>query len=136
MPADAGGRLRDVEADGVGDGLAGVEGLEEADLRAVGLDQVGPADQDPLPLAGGDARPAAVVGGPARGRDRDVDIGRAAPRDLLPAWRRPRIKARTRKNPTSKYGPNTGQHPATAQTYTFHAHIVFFEKGLAPRAQR
>jgi hypothetical protein len=63
-------------------------------------------------------------------------IGRAALRDLLPAWRRPRVKARTRKNPTSKYGPNTGQHPATAQTYTFHAQIMFFEKGLAPRPQR
>jgi Insertion element 4 transposase N-terminal/Transposase DDE domain len=63
-------------------------------------------------------------------------IGRAALRDLLPAWRRPRVKARTRKNPTSKYGPNTGQHPATAQAYTFHARIIFFDEGLAPRAQR
>jgi hypothetical protein len=63
-------------------------------------------------------------------------IGRAALRDLLPAWRRPRAKARTRKNPTSKYSPNASQHPTTAQTYTFHAHIIFFEKGLAPRAQR
>lgn len=62
-------------------------------------------------------------------------IGRAVLRDLLPAWRRPRIKARTRKNPTSKYGPNTGQHPATAQTYTFHAKVIFFEQGLAPRSQ-
>jgi hypothetical protein len=33
-------------------------------------------------------------------------IGRAALRGLLPAWRRPRVKARTRKNPTSKYGPD------------------------------
>jgi hypothetical protein len=72
----------------------------------------------------------------ARPPDLGGAIGRAALRDLLPAWRRPRIKARTRKNPTSKYGPNAGQHPATAQTYTFHARIVFFEKGLAPRAQR
>jgi hypothetical protein len=63
-------------------------------------------------------------------------IGRAALRDLLPAWRRPRVKARTRKNPTSKYGPNAGQHPATAQTYTFHAHVMFLKEGLAPRTQR
>jgi hypothetical protein len=63
-------------------------------------------------------------------------IGRAVLRDLLPAWRRPRTKARTRKNPTSKYGPNAGQHPATAQAYTFHAQVMFFEEGLAPRPQR
>jgi hypothetical protein len=60
-------------------------------------------------------------------------IGRAALRDLLPAWRRPRIKARTRKNPTSKYSPNAGQHPTTAQACTFHAEITFFAEGLAPR---
>jgi hypothetical protein len=63
-------------------------------------------------------------------------IGRAALRHLLPAWRRPRIKARTRKNPVSKYSPNAGQHPATAQAYTFHAEITFFTKGLAPRTKR
>ena len=63
-------------------------------------------------------------------------IGRAALRDLLPAWRRPRIKTRTRKNPTSKYGPNAGQHPATAQHYTFHAQVIFFAEGLAPRTKR
>jgi hypothetical protein len=63
-------------------------------------------------------------------------IGRAFLRDLLPAWRRPRVKARTRKNPTSKYGPNAGQHPTTAQTYTFHAQVMFLEEGLAPRSQR
>lgn len=63
-------------------------------------------------------------------------IGQAALANLLPAWRRPRVKARTRKNPTSKYGPNTGQHPATAQTYSFHAEITVFEKGLASRSRR
>ncbi|MEZ0077527.1 IS4 family transposase, partial [Planotetraspora sp. GP83] len=40
-------------------------------------------------------------------------IGQAVLGDLLPAGRRSRVKARTRKNPTSKYGPNAGQHPAT-----------------------
>jgi Insertion element 4 transposase N-terminal/Transposase DDE domain len=73
---------------------------------------------------------------PAGPADLAGAIGRAALRDLLPAWRRPRIKARTRKNPTSKYGPNASQHPATAQAYTFHARITFFAEGLAPRAQR
>jgi hypothetical protein len=60
-------------------------------------------------------------------------IGQAALHQLLPARRRPRVKARTRKNSTSKYGSNIGQHPTTAQTYTFHADITIFEKGLAPR---
>lgn len=62
-------------------------------------------------------------------------IGRTALDGLLPAWRRRRAKARTRKNPTSKYGPNAGQHPATAQTYTFHAEVTFFTEGLAPRTK-
>ncbi|MEZ0074904.1 hypothetical protein ABH927_004273, partial [Planotetraspora sp. GP83] len=44
--------------------------------------------------------------------------------------------ARTRKNPTSKYGPNAGQHPATTQTYSFHADVTIFEKGLASRPRR
>lgn len=63
-------------------------------------------------------------------------IGRAALDALLPTWRRSRIKARSRKNPTSKYGPNAGQHPQTTQTYTVQAHITFFESGLAPRRHR
>ena len=73
---------------------------------------------------------------PAAPPDLAGAIGKAALRHLLPAWRRPRIKARTRKNPTSKYGPNTGPHPATAQPYTFQAEITYFTKGLAPRAKR
>ncbi len=63
-------------------------------------------------------------------------IGRAALRRLLPARPRHRVKARTRKQPTSKYGPNAGQHPATTQPYTIHARVTFFTKGLAPRPQR
>jgi Insertion element 4 transposase N-terminal/Transposase DDE domain len=71
---------------------------------------------------------------PAPPADLAGAIGRAALRALLPAWRQPRAKARTRKNPTSKYGPNARQqHPSTAQTYTFHADITFFADGLAPR---
>ncbi|MGW3635120.1 transposase [Streptomyces sp. NPDC005122] len=63
-------------------------------------------------------------------------IGQAALDALLLARRRSRLKARTRKNPTSKYGPNTGQGPATAQTYTFRASITFLEHGLATRQHR
>ncbi|MER5201094.1 hypothetical protein ACWD3J_46945 [Streptomyces sp. NPDC002755] len=54
-------------------------------------------------------------------------IGHAALSDLLPAHRRQRVKARTRKNPTSKYGPNAGQHPQKAQNYTVHTTVAFFE---------
>ena len=63
-------------------------------------------------------------------------IGRAALAALLPAWRRPRLKARTVKSSTSKYAPNAGQHPTTAQPYTFHAQITYFTEGLAPRPHR
>jgi Insertion element 4 transposase N-terminal/Transposase DDE domain len=62
-------------------------------------------------------------------------IGHAILADLLPAQRRPRLKARSIKNPASKYTPNAGRHPATAQAYTFHADITFFANGLAPRRQ-
>ena len=64
------------------------------------------------------------------------DIGRAALAALLPPWRRPRLKARTLKRSTSKYAPNAGQHPATAQAYTFTAQVTFFTTGLAPRPRR
>ena len=60
-------------------------------------------------------------------------IGRAALDNLLPARRSQRIKARTRKNPTSKYAPNAGQHPLQAQTYTLTTTITFFETGLETR---
>ncbi|MFC6054111.1 transposase, partial [Streptomyces pratens] len=63
-------------------------------------------------------------------------IGHAALDDLLPARRRQRVKARTRKNPTSKYGPNAGQHPSTSQNYTVHATVTFFEHGLNSRSRR
>lgn len=63
-------------------------------------------------------------------------IGEAALNALLPVWRRPRLKARSRKNPTSKYGPNAGQHPQIAQSYTFRADVTFFEHGLANRPRR
>ena len=39
-------------------------------------------------------------------------------------------------NPTSKYGPNAGQHPATGQNYTIRATVEFFEYGLNSRSRR
>ncbi|MGH3158523.1 MAG: hypothetical protein ACRDNF_18390, partial [Streptosporangiaceae bacterium] len=72
---------------------------------------------------------------PAGPPDLAGDIGRAALAGLLPA-RRPRIKARTRKNPTSKYRHPSPHDPPAAQTCTFHAQIIFFDKGLAPRPRR
>lgn len=63
-------------------------------------------------------------------------IGHAVLGDLLPAHRRQRVKARTRKNPTSKYGPNAGQHLQQAQNYTVRADIGFFEHGLSSRSRR
>lgn len=73
---------------------------------------------------------------PAGPADLTGTIGRAVLDALHPARRRHRVKARTRKNPTSKYGPNAGQHPQTAQTYTFQADVMFLEHGLAPRPRR
>lgn len=72
------------------------------------------------------AGPVALVGA----------IGRAALEHLLPARRRQRVKARTRKNPTSKYGPNAGQHPCTTQTYTVEAQVMIMEEGLSARLRR
>ncbi|MEU3282931.1 transposase, partial [Streptomyces antibioticus] len=63
-------------------------------------------------------------------------IGQAVLSDLLPAHRRQRVKARTRKNPTSKHSPNAGQHPQKAQNYTVHTAVTFFEHGLKNRSQR
>ena len=51
-------------------------------------------------------------------------IGHAVLTNLLPARRRQRAKARSRKNPTSKYGPNAGKYPQTTQTFTLHIRIA------------
>ena len=72
------GGLRHVEADRVGDRLAGIDGLDQAELARVRLDQVGPRDEDPLAVARVQPRPSTVVGGPAGGRDRDVHVCRSA----------------------------------------------------------
>ncbi|GGS10023.1 hypothetical protein GCM10010236_75640 [Streptomyces eurythermus] len=82
---------------------------------------------------GGD--PLAVVAHhPSAGVDLVGTIGRAALGDLLPARRRQRVKARTRKHPTSKYGPNAGQHPHKAQNRTVRTTVLFFAHGLKSRS--
>ncbi|MET8590536.1 hypothetical protein [Streptomyces sp. NPDC005078] len=58
-------------------------------------------------------------------------IGHAALRALLPAHRRQRVKALTRKNPTSKYGPNAGQHPPEGPEL----HRPYHRRVLRPRPQ-
>lgn len=56
--------------------------------------------------------------------------------NLLPQVKRQRVKARSRKNTTSKYAANAGTHPQQTQTYTFHTHIQVMENGLASRARK
>ncbi|MGW1179546.1 IS4 family transposase, partial [Kitasatospora sp. NPDC002543] len=72
---------------------------------------------------------------PAGPADLVGTIGRAVLDALHPARHRHRVKARTRKNPTSKYGPNAGQHPKTSQNYTLHTTVTFFEHGLSNRSR-
>ena len=62
-------------------------------------------------------------------------IGQAVLHNLLPTIR-PRAKARSRKNPTSKYGPNAGKHPQTTLGYALHTEVMIFEKGLRARSNR
>ncbi|WP_143200389.1 hypothetical protein [Kitasatospora sp. CB01950] len=63
----------------------------------------------------------------------NVICGRMVLDSLLPTARRRRVKARSRKNPTGKYGPNAGEHPQTAQTYALSVEIHVMEDGLASR---
>ncbi|GLX37489.1 hypothetical protein Sros01_35620 [Streptomyces roseochromogenus] len=53
--------------------------------------------------------------------------------NLLHTARRQRVKARSRKNPTSKYGPNAGRDP---QTYSLSVEMHVVEGGLASRRRR
>lgn len=62
-------------------------------------------------------------------------IGQAVLDDLLPAPRK-RGKARTRKNPTSKYGPNAGTFPQTSLNYTINTNVTIMEEGLTARSKR
>jgi hypothetical protein len=62
-------------------------------------------------------------------------IGQAVLDELLPATRN-RGKARTKKNPTSKYGPNAGSFPQTSLNYTITTNITIMEEGLTARSKR
>lgn len=62
-------------------------------------------------------------------------IGQAVLDELLPATRN-RGKARTKKNPTSKYGPNAGSFPQTSLDYTITTHVTIMEEGLTARSKR
>jgi hypothetical protein len=62
-------------------------------------------------------------------------IGQAVLNDLLPAPRN-RGKARTKKNPTSKYGPNAGAFPQTSLNYTINTNVTIMEEGLTARSKR
>jgi hypothetical protein len=76
---------------------------------------------------------AAVLANPDGGRI--GPIGHAVLANLQPA-RRHRARARTVKNPTSKYGPNAGQKPATDLPYTITTKIEYMEHGLTARRHR
>jgi len=62
-------------------------------------------------------------------------IGQAVLNDLLPTPRN-RGKARTRKNPTSKYSPNAGTFPQTSLNYTINTNVTIMEEGLTARSNR
>ncbi|MFD7827239.1 hypothetical protein [Kitasatospora sp. NPDC059803] len=63
-------------------------------------------------------------------------IGRMVLDNLPPTARRQRVKARSRKNPTSKYGPIAGKHPQTTRTHALSVEIHVTEDGLASRRRR
>lgn len=60
-------------------------------------------------------------------------VGTVVLANLLPARARQRLRARSRKNSTSKYGPNAGQHPQNTQTYTIETRVQIMENGLPTR---
>lgn len=62
-------------------------------------------------------------------------IGQAVLDELLPATRN-RGKARTKKNSTSKYGPNAGDFPQTSLDYTINTTVTIMEEGLTARSKR
>lgn len=64
-------------------------------------------------------------------------MGRMAALDNLPSTaRRRRVKARSRENPTSTYGPNAGEHPQTTRTHALTVEIHVMEDRPAARRRR
>jgi hypothetical protein len=62
-------------------------------------------------------------------------IGQTVLDERLPAPR-DRGKARTRKNPISKYNMNAGSFPQTSLDYTINTHITIMKDGLTARLRR
>jgi IS5 family transposase len=62
-------------------------------------------------------------------------IGQAVLDELLPDTRN-RGKARTKKNSTSKYGPNAGDFPQTSLNYTINTTVTIMQEGLTARSKR
>ncbi|MNQ89166.1 hypothetical protein D3C85_1044640 [compost metagenome] len=75
IPADGAGGGGNVDAQGVADRLAHVQGFQQGQLFAVGVDQVGKADQHLLALDRGQARPDAGFEGGAGVLDRQFGVG-------------------------------------------------------------
>ena len=94
VPSDAGSRLGHIEAHRVGDRLAGVDGLDQPQLPAVGLDEVRPADQDPLAVAGAHPGPAPVVRRAPRHRHGCIHVRRATLGDVGDGHARGGVDAR------------------------------------------
>jgi hypothetical protein len=72
---------------------------------------------------------------PTTGDNHIAAIGHAVLADLLPAPR-PRGKARTKKNPTSKYSQNAGRFPTTSLNYTIDTTVTIMKDGLTKRSKR
>lgn len=47
-----------------------------------------------------------------------------------------RVKARSRKRPSSPYRANTGKHPQHCQPYTIELTVTYFDNGMAARPRR
>lgn len=85
------------------------------------------------------ARDQVVIAGAVHARAENPllgPVGTLVLANLLPARRRQRAKARSRKNPASKYAANTGQHPQTTQNYTVEMQVQIMENGLPSRPHR
>ncbi|MNE01620.1 hypothetical protein D3C80_940660 [compost metagenome] len=81
-PADGAGCGRHVDAQGVADRLAHVQGFQQGQLLGVGVDQVGEADHDFLALDRRQARPRTGLEHGAGVPHRQLGVGQVAAGDL------------------------------------------------------
>jgi hypothetical protein len=82
VPLDRLGCGRDVDRQGVADGLPDIERLEQRQLLAAGAHRLGKLQQDDLALGRRHVRPAPVLERGACRRDRAIDVLDATLRDL------------------------------------------------------